>query len=547
MNMIKMKWGFKRKSDALVNRYGHIDTKFFHYVTPGMIISVSMLVAGIASGFGLIKGYFMHNPPLNGGLLLIEIVGLWKAFGANISIFNVARFLKRVEIVQNKGSATPEDIAALRMNLEKKAHLLSMAPVSTALNNLETYGHLNIRDDTARLIKSKLGSRIAHLRSNVNYFCGIMVMLGLIGTFWGLLKTISDVGGAMTKISDSMGGNGGQIDMGDFLQSISKPLEGMGVGFSASLFGLGGSLFLGFFNYIATYVHDHFIENFGRWLDDRIIHGSSAVDTKSNGKAKATALPGSDDLKAWLAGFVYLAKESNQRMSQLFTVFADANKINSKNLQQIENLYTRQNDVLSAIEQGNQKLTGIHNTLKSFAQDAANQHSSIAKIHTSLPLLADAITNQSKIYQNITDTQVARIDTLLKHAQQLSSSLVQVGEGQSRLEQSHALLTDSLNQQSSAYRETTAAHIQQLAQLAGQLEQWSSNANQIGDVHSGLLKEIKDIKRTPVDAPHVAEISSLVVQVNALLEEIGNAGDEGLLEVFRKNMAPEIESKDADV
>jgi len=521
----------EKKSEPFATHYGHIDTQFFHYVTPGMIICVAALVGGIAASFTKVSGYFMHNPPLNGGLLVIEIVGLYKAFRANISILNVARFLKKVEIIQNQGAITPEDVVTLRQSLEKDAHLLSMAPVSMALNDLATYGHLNIRDDTARLIKSKFGMRVAHLRSNVNYFCGIMVMLGLIGTFWGLLRTISDVGIAMTKISQSVsGGAGANLDMGEFLQSISKPMEGMGIGFSASLFGLGGSLFLGFFNYIATYVHDNFIENFGRWLDDRIPRLNPAFTDK----AKLSPLPGSDDLKAWLAGFVYLSKETHQRMSQLFSAFADANQINSQSLQRIEHFSLRQDDVLNAIESGNQKLTGIHNTLKSFAQDAAYQHTTLAKIHSALPELTAAVNGQTKLYRDLTDDQTARVETLLKQAQHLAAVLSNVGDGQSRLEQSQSQLASSLLKQSDAYQVTTANHLQQLASLTNQLQQWSNNFAQMGDVHSGLLSEIKTIKRIPTDTPHIADISSLIVQVNTLLGEIGEASDDGLLEAFRK-------------
>ena len=529
MNLMK---GFLRpKHEASYNRYGHIDTKFFHYVTPGMIISVTSLVAGIISGFTMIKGYFMHNPPLNGSLLLIEIVGLYKAFGANISIFNVACFLKKVEDVLKKGNASPEDIAMLRKRLEKKAHLLSMAPVTTLLNNLETYGSLNLKDDAARLIKSKLGSRITHLRGNVNYFCGIMVMLGLIGTFWGLLKTISDVGGAMTKISESMGGTG-NIDMGEFLQSISKPLEGMGVGFSASLFGLGGSLFLGFFNYIATYVHDHFIENFARWLDDRIPQMPTKVEAKTKA---ADPLPGSDDLKAWLAGFVFLAKESNQRMSQLFSVFAESNKINSKSLQQIEKLHMHQNEVLSAVELSSQKLTGIHNTLKSFAQDSANQSAQITKLNSTLPHLTDAIAAQIKSSQLVTDAHAGRMDKLLLQAQNLSAALTRLDEGHSRLEQSHGLLTSSLAQQAENYRQTTAMQLQNLTILLGQIQQTTTSVAGAADLHTELLQEIKSIKRLPSESSQAGDISSLVIQVNALLEEISDAGEEGLLDIIRKS------------
>ena len=537
------------QSREVKSHYGHVDTNFFHYVTPGMIISVTAFVGGIAASFTTIYSYFEHNPPLNGMLALIETVGLAKAFAANVSIFNIARFLKRLEIVQSKDKATVEDMNALRKFLEKKANLLSMAPMTTALNYLETTGNLNIRDDSARLIKSKLGSRIAHLRANVNYFCGIMVMLGLIGTFWGLLMTISDVGAAMGKIADSMSNSGGQLDMGEFLQSIAQPLKGMGVGFSASLFGLGGSLFLGFFNYLATYAHDHFIENFGRWIDDRIAASKASAAGAGGGGGGGgpggIPLPGSDDLKAWLAGFVYLAKESNQKMGQLFNVFSEANKLHSKGLQQIETLLIRQSESIYVVEKNNQKLTGIHNTLKSFADTTTSQYGAVNKLQTALPMLTDAITSQTRANQALEKNQGARLEQMLQQAQQLASTIRALSDGQVRLEQTEHRLASNVDKQTEFYREGTDSQLHHLSTIADYLQQWVSNSTELGYTQTQVLQEIKDMRNSQNDNAQAAQISGLVVQVNALLEEISNASDEGLLEVLRRNMPSDHEVKDA--
>ena len=70
------------------------------------------------------------------------------------------------------------------------------------------------------------------MRANVTYLSGVLVMLGLIGTFWGMLDTLNSVGEAMAGLSQSVSGEGG---LGDFINGISKPLEGMGIAFSSSL------------------------------------------------------------------------------------------------------------------------------------------------------------------------------------------------------------------------------------------------------------------------------------------------------------------------
>jgi hypothetical protein len=93
---------------------------------------------------------------------------------------------------------------------------------------------------------------------------GLLVFLGLLGTFWGLLGTIFSVGNIIGALEV---GNGDLVAVFDRLKTdLRKPLEGMGTAFSSSLFGLGGSLVLGFMDIQAGHAQNRFFNGLEEWL-----------------------------------------------------------------------------------------------------------------------------------------------------------------------------------------------------------------------------------------------------------------------------------------
>lgn len=518
-------------SHQLKKHYGHISTKLYHYFTPLMVFTTLALYYLVLSHYGVIKGYFMHGVVLNSMMLVIVHVGIYMAYMGNFSILRTAKFLTRVEKLLDKGSASADEVHKLRVSLEREANLLSMANFSVALGHLQTYGHLNLNDNEARLIKSKFGARVSHIRTKVNYFCGILVMLGLIGTFWGLLDTINSVGKAMTMVADNFaaqsntGAGGAEIDMGGFLGSISKPLEGMGAGFSASLFGLGGSLFLGFLNYLSGFAHNHFMEHFSRWIDDRI----PSMSTGLSNKVKSLKVPEGDDLKAWLAGFVYLSNKTNHRMGQLFTAFIEANENTNRSIQQIEKLYTHQQSVLNAIEDGNQKIGGLHSALKTFASDIVPSHLALQKIRDSVDHLTAAIDTQNKTHHKTMQDLQQTFKAMASDHASGQATLGMINDGMGRL-------SDSVSHQSNTQQKMINSQMDHLVAMFGQIQNHAASFAQIGEVQSGLLQEVRQLKHAPHPSTQTTapEISNLVLQVNALLSELNQSGEDNVEAIFRR-------------
>ena len=115
-----------------------------------------------------------------------------------------------------------------------------------------------------RTVLEGIRGRLDETREISRYLIGLLVFLGLLGTFWGLLGTISSVGGVIGGLEMS----GQEYDkMFQALKAgLQKPLQGMGTAFSSSLFGLGGSLVLGFIDIQANHAQNRFFNDLEEWL-----------------------------------------------------------------------------------------------------------------------------------------------------------------------------------------------------------------------------------------------------------------------------------------
>lgn len=115
-----------------------------------------------------------------------------------------------------------------------------------------------------RTVLDGIRSRLDESREISRYMVGLLIFLGLLGTFWGLLGTISAVG----KVIGGMEVGGGEFQavFSNLKAGLREPLAGMGTAFSSSLFGLGGSLVLGFLDIQAGHAQNRFFNGLEEWL-----------------------------------------------------------------------------------------------------------------------------------------------------------------------------------------------------------------------------------------------------------------------------------------
>jgi hypothetical protein len=198
---------------------------------------------------------FDNNPVLNSLILLILLLGI----GWNLS--QVLRL--RPEVVWLETYQTSRSrLAAL-----PSPKLLSPMASMLAMREGRTSGearHFTLSATAMRSLLDGIASRLDESRELSRYMTSLLIFLGLLGTFWGLLKTVtsvSDVIGSMTL------GNGDMNLMFDQLKTgLARPLAGMGTAFSASMYGLAGALVLGFLDLTAGQAQNRFFNELEEWL-----------------------------------------------------------------------------------------------------------------------------------------------------------------------------------------------------------------------------------------------------------------------------------------
>jgi hypothetical protein len=190
---------------------------------------------------------FMSNPGLNG-----LIVGCL-AVGIALSLFQVIRLFREVRWVNELRGARPD------LALQETPSLL--APIATLLG--DKAGRQVISTSTLRSVLESVGMRLDEMRDVSRYLTGLLVFLGLLGTFWGLLETVGSIGGVIGAMQT---GKDATLLFDELKAGLQAPLAGMGISFSSSLFGLAGSLILGFLDLQAGQAQTRFYNELEDWL-----------------------------------------------------------------------------------------------------------------------------------------------------------------------------------------------------------------------------------------------------------------------------------------
>ena len=127
----------------------------------------------------------------------------------------------------------------------------------------ERTGRMQISQQTMRHLLDSIATRLDEARDISRYMTGLLVFLGLLGTFWGLIETVGSVGKVIEGLK--VGGDAGSL-FDTLKEGLAAPLSGMGISFSSSLFGLAGSLILGFLDLQSSQAQNRFYTDLEDWL-----------------------------------------------------------------------------------------------------------------------------------------------------------------------------------------------------------------------------------------------------------------------------------------
>ena len=220
-----------------------------------MAIFLVAVLAVAAALSPVLLGAYANNPILNSLILVVLLIGI---------AWNLRQVLRlSPEVTWMETYQTERQRVASLPPPKLLAPMASMLAAREAQSRTDL-ARFTLSATAMRSLLDGIASRLDESRELSRYMTGLMIFLGLLGTFWGLLKTVgavSDVIGAMSVGSGDLNALFEQLKSG-----LAKPLAGMGTAFSASMFGLSGALVLGFLDLTAGQAQNRFFNELEEWL-----------------------------------------------------------------------------------------------------------------------------------------------------------------------------------------------------------------------------------------------------------------------------------------
>ncbi len=255
-------------------------------LTSPRIVILSMLIFLIIVGFlaavlmRQIHTFFVTNPGLNGLILGVLLVGVILAFNQVLRLLPEIRWVNSFRGGHADGPSRPP---------------VMLAPMRALLGRRQS---MALSTGSMRSILDSIATRLDESRDISRYFIGLLVFLGLLGTFWGLLETVGSIGRTIQSLDPNSGSTSDVLDA--LKAGLQSPLSGMGTAFSSSLFGLSSSLVLGFLDLQAGRAQNRFYTELENWLSSVTDLGPDLIG-EDDGRAAAQGGDASQRTTAALA------------------------------------------------------------------------------------------------------------------------------------------------------------------------------------------------------------------------------------------------------
>tara|TARA_B100000408_G_C10286533_1_gene218364 strand:- start:114 stop:1157 length:1044 start_codon:yes stop_codon:yes gene_type:complete len=246
--------------------------------------------------YPLLQTAFLSNIYIN----LIIILAL--VFGLIFNVYNLSRLNSDYSSLANFNIHKSPQVflgsSSLLKGLSQQIH--------------EGDGRYTFKSSKIEKILESVDMSLLSLRETSRYLVGLLVFLGLLGTFWGLLKTIGSVGNVISGLGIDDTNVAGFFN--SLKEGLNAPLQGMSVAFSSSLLGLAGSLILGFADLNLGQAQNKFTQ-----FLEKILQNNSSPDLINTSSSDPSTLSAIQKIYDNLDNLVYTLKETSQHQSQIFS------------------------------------------------------------------------------------------------------------------------------------------------------------------------------------------------------------------------------------
>ena len=211
-----------------------------------VILLVTFIIIGLL--FGQLAQAFAGNFALNSVIVATALIGVAFIFRQTWRLVPEAKWLSEIQKTNTISRSAPRPVL--------------LATVHVMLSDASEEGQLSAL--SLRSVLDGVAARLDEAREISRYFIGLLVFLGLLGTFWGLLQTIGSVGQVVGGLD--LSSTDFETMMSQLRNGLDAPLSGMATAFSSSLFGLGASLVLGFLDLQLGQAMGRFFNEVEDWL-----------------------------------------------------------------------------------------------------------------------------------------------------------------------------------------------------------------------------------------------------------------------------------------
>ncbi|MFT8247024.1 flagellar motor protein MotA [Roseomonas sp. BN140053] len=238
-----------------------------------MLLFLVAVLAIVAALFDTLEGAFGANLVLNTVIAAVLLLGIvW-----NIrQVLALKRETDWLDAFRNPRPGAPEPPAPRLL-----------APMASMLASRRGGDRLSLSAPAMRTVLDGLASRLDESRELSRYMTGLLIFLGLLGTFWGLILTI----GSVAEVINGMSVGAGDLNtlFNQLKSGLAQPLRGMGVAFSSSMLGLAGALVLGFLDLTAGQAQNRFFNELEEWLASLTRLSSGVLGPEGDGGGSVPA------------------------------------------------------------------------------------------------------------------------------------------------------------------------------------------------------------------------------------------------------------------
>lgn len=343
--------------------------KLYYFV---VTLPFALLLIGATVFFDAIKLTITRNPhpQVNYTIFVIILVG------GVLIVLNVYRLIREAKnIVEFSGAIHDKTEVATLQEMANRytgdiSCLLQMVAASTGRS-------ISHQEQVA--IEHELTNARARLnRRNAlpQYLTGLLVGMGLLGTFIGLLATLNDISVLISSFADLDMGNVDPIQVFRIMiERMKAPMTSMGIAFSASMFGLLGSIILGLMmlgiRRLQGDIYSLLSSETARHVEIALSHGNV---TSAGG---STATSTGEEYKVLVRIEERLAEAARLQQRKLASELDDFQKQRADMLQALTDQTEASNNFRSELQQLSRQLGNVFNVMEAGNREVSTQISEL--------------------------------------------------------------------------------------------------------------------------------------------------------------------------